>query len=112
MAKYTAALSAQNTNVYIFTVHKPRGGETDCTFTVMVGGTFGTGTVTINISPDGGTTLYPLAPINGSSPSITALGAYTFKVGNGDKLSDAPTIYAAVGAATNPVLTITAFDNN
>lgn len=112
MAKYTATLNAQSTNVFLFDVHKPRGGEDCCTFTVMASGTFGAGTVTINVSPDGGTTLAPLAPINGSSPSITALGAYTFKIGNGDKNADQPKIYAAVGVATNPVLTLTVWDNN
>ncbi len=112
MAKYTAALSAQNTNVLVFTVHKPRNGADCCTFTVGVYGTFGTGTATVNLSPDGGTTLLPLAPINGSSPSITANGCYTFKVGNGDTNSDAPKIYVAIGAATNPALSIVAYDNN
>ena len=77
MSKYTASLSAQNTNTYLFTVHKPRNGSDCCTFTVGVYGTFGTGTATINLSPDDGVTLLPLAPINGSSPSITAAGAYS-----------------------------------
>jgi hypothetical protein len=112
MAKYTAALSAQNTNVYLFTVHKPRNGSDCCTFTLGAYGTFGGGTVTVNVSPDSGTTLLPLAPINGSSPSITAAGAYTFKIGNGDKNNDAPQIFVAVGAATNPSLSIVAWDNN
>ena len=112
MAKYTAALAAQNTNAYVFTVHKPRNGSDCCTFTIGAYGTFGTGTVTVNVSPDSGTTLLPLAPINGSSPSITAAGAYTFKVGNGGKLEDAPKVYVAIGAATNPSLTIVAWDNN
>lgn len=112
MAKYTAALSAQSTNAYVFDVHKPRGGEDCCTFTMGVYGTFGGGTVTVNVSPDSGTTLLPLAPINGSSPSITAAGAYTFKIGNGDKNTDQPKVYVAIGAATNPVLSIVAWDNN
>jgi hypothetical protein len=112
MARYTASLVAQNTNAYVFTVHKPRNGSDCCTFTVGVYGTFGTGTVTINLSPDNGVTLLPLAPINGSSPSITANGCYTFKVGNGDTNSTAPDIYVAIGAATNPVLSVVAYDNN
>lgn len=112
MARYTASLAAENTSAYVFTVHKPRNGSDCCTFTVGVYGDFGTGTVTINVSPDGGTTLLPLAPINGSSPSITANGAYTFKVGNGDKLNDAPKIFVAIGAATNPDLDVVAWDNN
>jgi len=112
MSKYTAALSAQNTNAKVFDVHKPRNGSESCLFTLGVYGTFGTGTVTVNLSPDGGITLLPLAPINGSSPSITANGAYTFKVGNGDKIDDYPSIYVAIGAATNPDLDIVAWDNN
>lgn len=110
--KYTAALSAQNTNVYVMDVHKPRGGEDCCTFTIMASGTFGGGTVTVNVSPDSGTTLAPLAPINGSSPSITSVGAYTFKIGNGGRNTDQPKIYVAVGAATTPSLVITCWDNN
>ncbi len=116
MAKYTGSLVAQSTNVYLFDVHKPRGGEDCCTFTVMAysggGSGFGGGTVTVNVSPDNGTTLAPLAPINGSSPSITAVGAYTFKIGNGDKNSDQPKIYVAIGAATTPNVNIIAWDNN
>lgn len=112
MTQYTAALAAQNSNAYVFTVHKPRNGSDCCTFTVGAYGDFGTGTVTVNISPDEGTTLLPLAPINGSSPSITAAGAYTFKVGNGSALSDAPSVYVAIGAATDPDLNIVVWDNN
>jgi hypothetical protein len=112
MARYTNTLSAQNTNAYLFDVHKPRNGSDCCTFTVGVYGTLGGGTVTINISPDSGTTLLPLAPINGSSPSITAAGAYTFKIGNGSTNTDAPKIYVAVGSATTPAISIVAWDNN
>lgn len=112
MAKYTASLSAQNTNTKLFTVHKPRNGSDSCTFTVAVSGTFGTGTVTINISPDAGVTLIPLAPISGTSGAFTANGAMTFKVGNGDTNSGAPAIYASIATAINPSITITAYDNN
>jgi hypothetical protein len=112
MARYTASLAVQSSNVYVFTVHKPRNGSDCCTFTVAIGGTFGGGTATINLSPDNGVTLFPLAPINGSSPSITAAGAYTFKVGNSDANSTAPDIYVALGVAAGPSLTIYAYDNN
>jgi len=58
----------------------------------MAGGTFGSGTVTFNLSPDGGVTLYPLIPLNGTAGTLTAIGAIPFVVGNGGKNSDAPEI--------------------
>lgn len=112
MAKYTATLSAQNTSVKVFNIHKPRNGSDVCTFTAGAYGTFGTGTVTFNLSPDGGTTLLPLTPISGTTVGQTAAAAFTYKVGNGDNNTDAPAIYASIGAATNPSLTIVAYDNN
>lgn len=112
MSRYNATLTATNTNAYLFTVHKPRNGSDACTFTVGAYGTFGGGTLAVNISPDNGVTLLPLAPINGASPSITAAGAYTFKCGNGDKNGDAPKIYVSTTGGTTPTLQLVAWDNN
>lgn len=112
MAKYSATLSAQNTNTILFTAHKPRNGSVSSLFTVLVSGTFGGGTVTVNISPDKGTTLVPLVPIGTSAPTITAAMAFTYQVGNGDKLADSPDIYVSIGAATTPTINIVAYDNN
>jgi len=114
MAKFTATLSAQSTNVKICEIKEPR--KFDSWFAnAMVSGTFGGGTVTFGISFDGGTTIYTLNQDGTNSvASATAAGSVNLRCGTNNKLTattDVPYLYAAVGTATNPSLSIIVLDN-
>lgn len=110
MAKYTATLSAQNTNVYVCDITKPRTlGEWFAN--ACVTGTFGTGTVTFNISFDSGSTLIPLTQDGtATAATVTAAGSINLKCGYTGVLANAK-LYASVGAAATPSLAITVLDN-
>lgn len=111
MAKYTASLTAQNTNVYICDIHANRGYERWFA-SAMAGGAFGTGTVTFNLSPDQGVTLYPMNQDGtNSAASLTATGALNLASGMQDT-NLCLRLYASIGAATNPNVSITVCDNN
>ncbi len=111
MAKYTGTLSAQNTSVKLCDVTKPTHAESWYA-TAIATGTFGTGTVTFQGSVDGGSTKFDLRDCSsGSAAALTAAGMNNLQLGNPDSNLDSLSIYATIGAATNPSLTITLFDN-
>lgn len=110
MAKYTATLSAQNTNVYVCDIIKPRAFEAWIA-NAMANGTFGTGTVTFNISFDSGTTLFPMMQEGTATvAALTAIGCLNLRSGDASVNTTAK-LYASIGTATNPSLTITIIDN-
>lgn len=114
MAKYTAALAAQNTSVYVCDILKPRGFP-EWFANAMVGGTFGAGVVTFGISFDGGSTIYTLTQ-DGTATAATATATTTgnfsinLRTGWTGDLVDAK-LYASVATATTPNLVITVLDN-
>lgn len=111
MAIYTSTLSAQNTNVYICDIVKPRAFSTWYA-NACASGTFGTGTVTFNISFDNGVTLLPLTQSGtNSTASITAAGCVNIECGGLSNLTPNAKLYASIGTATNPSLTIRVQDN-
>lgn len=110
MAKYTAALTAQNTNTLVCKVRKPR--TLDFYFvTLLASGTFGSGTVTFNASLDGGVTLIPLKDALGNAATLTAAGNVNLTLGTPNDKDDVLAIYASIATATNPSIAISAFDN-
>ena len=111
MAIYTGALSAQNTNVYICDVVKDRGFDT-WFGQGTASGTFGSGTVTFNLSYDNGVTLFPLNQDGTSTAAaLTAVGVVNLRCA-GMSNNNAPVkIYASIATATNPVLTVRIQDN-
>ena len=114
MAKYTAVLTAQNTNTYICDI-VGRHDADQWFATAMVGGNFGTtGSVSFGVSPDNGVTIYTLPQYGTATPvAITASGAVNLASGFSNKniSTDQLKLYAAIGTATNPSVTITVFDN-
>ena len=110
--KLTAAITAQNTSIYICDIHQRRGAN-DWFASVMLAGTFGGGTVTLQISNDGGTTK---ATVNqdgtATAASATAAGVLNVRSGYPSNLGDEPLqLYATIATATNPSINITAYDN-
>lgn len=68
------------------------GGTPDF-YQVLASGTFGSGTLTLNLSPDGGTTYYAAA-------TLTAAGVMTVNVKSGDKVK------VSLAGATSPDIDI------
>lgn len=109
--KYTTQITAQNTYKYLCTIRKKRD-LVNWMGAMLAYGTWGGGTVTWYISPDGGTTKIPWKDISGNSYSATADDNFTTNWGRGSTNNDMPQIYVGIGAATNPSITIECYDNN
>lgn len=77
----------------------------------FVTGTFGSGTVTLNGSMDGGVTLIPLKDVNGSAISLTAAGMFTFMLGTSNNINDQMELYASIAGSTGASVNATLFDN-
>lgn len=111
MAKYTNTISADG-SVYICQIDRRRSDANAWQADIFIGGTFGSGTVKIQLSPDQGTTKYDLKDWNGTNMSSSSAVHYTSPpVGNGDKNSDFITLYAVMTGSTDPNVLITVFDN-
>ena len=80
--------------------------------TIFCTGTFGSGTVTIKLSPDGGTTKVDAADAAGTV-AFTAAGVKNLETGYGSNNStdDGIKVYASLAGSTNPDINITVFDN-
>ena len=85
-------------------------GISDNTYTVSVWGTFGSGTVTITASPDGGTTDIPLLDNAGAALTFTANGIRNFLL-NSDPTHPL-SVSATLTGSTNPSIQISIFRNN
>lgn len=79
--------------------------------TIAVSGSFGGGTVTLQMSPDGGTTKINLRDVTGTIASITANDAYNIELGYGSTNGDNIKLYASMAGATAPDVDIAVFDN-
>lgn len=111
MSLYTGTLSAQNTSVQLCTIEKPRAYEYWYA-NVSITGTFGTGTVTLYLSLDGGTTRVPLVyDGTATSAAVTAAGVVNVKCGWPAVNTTTATLWAGIGAATNPSISISVLDN-
>ena len=113
MSKHTQQLT-DNTSVKICSVS--RGTDMDAyevtVFAVGGGGNnFGSGTVTIQASPDGGTTKVTLKDVGGTTVSITTDDVYNIRLGYAGKLGEEIELYATMQGATSPTVDIVAFDN-
>ena len=110
MAKYTTSISADG-SVYVCHVNKKRDFFT-WQATILAYGTWGGGTITWQISPDGGTTKIPLKDISGASITSNADDNFTVNLGGGSTNSDAPQIWATLASATGASINIVVYDNN
>lgn len=92
---------------------KPRASDIYLA-TVSLYGTFGGGTVTLFMSPDGGTTKIPLIDdLTGSAFSLTSARCFDIQMGtgNGSASSNEIKLYATLAGSTSPNLNLTVHDN-
>lgn len=110
MSTHRNSLTAQNTSTKICHVHKPR--YADFYFiSILASGDFGGGTVTLQGSVDGGTTKIPLKDALGNAATLAAAGNVNLTLGVPNTNTVHFDIYASIGTATTPSISITAFDN-
>lgn len=110
MAKYTATITADG-DTFICNVNKKRDFEA-WRATFIASGTWGSGTITWKISPNGGTTKVPLKDSSGASITSNADDNFDVTLGAGGTNSDCPKIYATMAGSTNPSVSVVVFDNN
>jgi hypothetical protein len=114
MTKYTATITADG-DYFLCDVNKKRD-LVNFFYTGIVYGTggnnFGSGTVTLKISPNGGTTKLALKDASGSDITSTADDNYTGQLAGGNTNSDAPKLYASMSGSTAPSVTYVLYDNN
>lgn len=104
--KHSITFAADGT-AYLATVVRRHADATDFVATVSYSGTFGSGTVKLQWSPDGGTTKIDIPSSSSTSATVIGLGP----LGNATKNGDEPLIYAVLTGSTNPSLVVTMFDN-
>ena len=110
MAKYSASFTA-DASTYICDIHRRRDAN-DWFGNVLVSGTFGSGTVAIQVSPDGGTTKITLNQDGtATAASGTAAAVYNIKLGNPSKNTETYKLYATLTGSTNPAISVVVFDN-
>lgn len=109
MAKYTASITVDGT-VQVMRVRKPVGLDL-WQGTVSIFGTFGSGTVTLQASPDSGTTKITLKDLTGTTYSATTNDMVGIELGTGATNSDAMILYAVMTGSTNPTVTVAVDDN-
>lgn len=109
MAKHSVTIDADE-SVKICSVGRGTGKDA-YEVTVFAYGSFGSGTVTIQASPDAGTTKVTLKDVAGSTVSITTPDVYNIRTGfagiNGQEIE----LYATMSGSTTPSVTVDAFDN-
>jgi len=110
MSKHTAEITADGT-VALANINKPANADKYFATIMISGSTFGSGTVTIQASPDGGVTKITVPDSTGVDFSATAATIRNIELGCGSSNGDFITLYAVMTGSTNPDVTITVFDN-
>lgn len=117
--KQLTVFSANNQVSQLATVKKINHALTEYIATVLVyittgsGQTFGSGTLALYLSPDGGTTLIPMtSSAGGSALSFTANGMAVFTSGHPSHNTDPLTVWGKVTGATAPNFNVAVYDNN
>lgn len=108
--KSSVSLSGTTQNAFLCDVVRPRHSDAFLG-TLVVTISSGTGTVALQVSPDGGTTKVPVKDSSGLSISTTSSAQFNFIMGNGDKISNPPKLYADLSGGSSAVVTVTLFDN-
>ena len=109
MAGYSRTITANGT-YYICDIFC-RPDATNYLATLYASGTFGSGTIAWNWSPDAGTTLLPIRDLSGNALTSTGNDSFNTQFGNATGNQAKPQIYAVLSGATSPSIKIGALDN-
>lgn len=109
MSKHTKTITS-NTDIELCT--GGRGTNMDMfEATVHSYGSFDGGTLTLQLSTDGGTTKTNLRDTSGNLVQMTAADVFNIRLGYAGKNGEEPIIYANMASATSPDVTIDILDN-
>ena len=109
MAKRTKVIFSGNGTQLIAKVRKKRDFSSWLA-SVFIDGVFGGGTVTLQASPDSGTTLTNIKDKNSQSISLNSAAVVPVEFGCGSHNDDIILLYATLSGATSPTVNITVFD--
>lgn len=95
------------------TIARPNRDSNNYVATVLLWGTFGSGTLALFVSPDNGTTLIPLTSSpGGTAISFTALGMVLLNFGHTNRNTDIPMqLWGTLTGATAQNLNVGVYDN-
>lgn len=79
--------------------------------TCFIYGTFGAGTVSVLLSPDGGTTTIPATNPDGSPITATANKVFNLTLGSGGRLTNCIKLYFSIAGSTAATVNCDVFDN-
>lgn len=104
-------VTGDTADVLLATVHRRRESQSYAA-SVFVQGSFGSGTATLQVSPDGGTTKYTIVDAAGEDAVFSANGYTNFVLGGGsENIGEAPQIYVNLAGASGANLNVILFDN-
>ena len=109
MAKISTSVTTTNAT-QIAIARKPRDADFYLA-TITLAGTFGGGTMKLQMSPDGGTTKVDLEDQSGTVWSATANRTVNIQLGTGGALNDQIILYALNTGGTGISVIATVFDN-
>lgn len=91
---------------------KPIRKEAPLRGTIFVYGDFGSGTLTANVSPDGGTTFIAIPDATGADTAFTSDGVVNFELyGSGDPIKEnSVKLQFTLAGSTDPDLNVRVFD--
>lgn len=116
MALKTLTISADTSGTFLASVHRRRDAPHYLATCLIYGGggnNFGSGTVSLHLSPDGGTTLIPINDLSGNPVATTGnLSLPKIELGNPSTNTDTLKIYVVVSGSTSPTIKINWYDNN
>lgn len=98
-----------NDTTPLITINAPRLSQ-GAGLSVFIQGTFGSATVTLQVSPDGGTTKYTAKDINGNDCITTSQAYFNIPLAIGGTNDDAPKLYALTAGGSGTNINIYTFD--
>jgi len=111
MAKFTTTLTGTTDDNELLKVISPREYAGYGVTLFAKGTEFDGGTITIQVSPDGGTTKFTAKDTNGADVTFTANGYTNILLGNGAKNGEHITVFADLsGASGSADVEVIAFD--
>lgn len=112
MAKHTVSLTGSSGSEVIGKTNNTPNGADGYGGTVFIKNNSGTGTITLQMSPDGGTTKYTVKDVTGTDITGTSNGAFSFVTGIGNKVSEYITFYATLSGGSSADFDVILFDKN
>lgn len=110
MRRDTVTLSADTASTLIGVCYPPRNGDT-YKASIHIQGTFGSGTLTLFTSADGGTTKLAMRDYSRTAYSLTAAEQIDVEFGVGNTAETSIRMYATLTGSTNPDIDIIIHDN-